>query len=92
MASQAIAALAICLGASVWGVVTSVRIQEFLPRRGRKVNPLWLRWRIFTYIVEYRRITRRELGHPGILSMHFATAWLVALAAAIFEVVILRSS
>ncbi len=91
MDPRVVAALAIAVGASLWGLVTSIRIQEFLRRRGREVNPLWLRWMIFTYIGEYRRITRRELGRPGLLYTHFMTSWLVALAAAVYRVVIMRS-
>ena len=91
MDTRTAAVLAVSLGASLWGLVTSIRIQEHLRRRGRYVNPLWLRWMIFSYVGEYRRITQRELGRPGLLYLHFVTSWLVALAAAVYGVVLIRS-
>jgi hypothetical protein len=91
MDPRVVAALAIAVGASLWSLVTSIRIQEFLRRRGREVNPLWLCWMIFTCIDEYRQITRRELGRPGLLYTHFMTSWLMALASAVCGVVIMKS-
>ena len=90
MDTRAVVALALALGASAWGVVTSVRIMGFLQSRGRSVNPLLMRWKIFDYVSEYRRITRAELGRPGILHTHFTTAWTLALGAALYAVLILR--
>lgn len=90
MDTRAVVALAVALGASAWGVVTSVRIMGFLQSRGRSVNPLLMRWKIFDYMREYRRITRAELGRPGILHTHFTTAWALALGAALYAVLILR--
>ena len=86
MSSRAAAALFICLGASAWGVGTSIRIPEFLRRRGRRVNPLQLRQMILTYVDEYRWITRQELGRPGLLYRHCLTSGLAALAAAVYAV------
>jgi hypothetical protein len=73
-------------------VVTSVRIMGFLQSRGRSVNPLLMRWKIFAYVSEYRRITQAELGRPGILYAHFTTVWILALGAALYAVLILRST
>jgi hypothetical protein len=90
MDTRAVAALAITLGASAWGVVTSVRIMGFLQSRGRSINLLLMRWKLFDYVSEYRRITRAELGRPGILYTHFTTAWILALGAAFCAVLLLR--
>lgn len=87
---RAVAALAVTLGAATWGVVTSVRIMGFLRSRGRRINPLLMRLLLFNYVSEYRRITRAELGRPGILLTHFTTAWILALGAALHAVLILR--
>ena len=92
MDTRAAAALGAALGASAWGVVTSVRIMGFLQSRGRSVNPVLMRWKIFDYVSEYRRITRAELGRPGILYTHFTTASILALGAALYAVSILRSA
>ncbi len=84
---------AILLGATllsaVWMVVTMIRIQEFLRRRGRQVNPLLLRIMIFRYVQEYREITVQELGRPGILYRQFSAAALLTLASAVALVAIL---
>ena len=90
MDGRAEGALAVALGASAWGVVTSIRIQDFLRRRGRKLNPLLMRWAIFSTVSEYRRLTRRELGHPGTLYSQFTTSWMIALGAALCAALILR--
>ena len=90
MDTRAVAALAVTLGASAWGVVTSVRIMGFLQSRGRSINPLLMRWKLFDYVSEYRRITRAELGRPGILYTHFTTTWILALGAAFYAVLLLR--
>lgn len=88
MDTQAVAALAIACGAAAWGVVTSARIMGFLQSRGRPVNPLLMRLKIFDYVSEYRRITRAELGRPGILYTHFTTAWILALGAGLYAVLV----
>jgi len=69
-----------------------VRIMGFLQSRGRPVNPWLMRWKIFDYASQYRRITRAELGRPGILHTHFTTAWTLALGAALYSVLILISA
>lgn len=58
-------AAAVAVLAAVWAIVTMIRIQEFLRRRGRRVNPLLLRVMISRYLAEYRRLTVQELGRPG---------------------------
>lgn len=90
MDTRAVAALAIALGASAWGVATSVRIMGFLQSRGRPVSPLLMRLLLFHYVSEYRRITRAELGRAGILYTHFTTAWMIALGSALVAVLVLR--
>ena len=79
--------LGVMLLAAIWMVVTMIRIQEFLRGRGRMVNPLLLRVKIFEYVGEYRRITIRELGRPGILYHHMTTAGLLMLACAALLIV-----
>lgn len=76
-------ALTVTLLSAAWMIVTMIRIQEFLRRRGRRVNPLLLRVMIFQYMADYRRITVQESGHPGILYYHFVAANLLLAASAI---------
>jgi len=66
--------MGVTLLSAAWMLVTMIRIQEFLRGRGTKVNPLLLRIKIFEYVGEYRRITIRELGRPGILYRQFEAA------------------
>ena len=79
---KAVVALGVMLLAAAWGVVTMIRVVEFLRGRGRKVSFLVLRVRFFEYLGDYRRITRAERGRPGPLYTHFVVAWLIALASA----------
>lgn len=87
---RATAALAVTLGAATLGVVTNIRMQAFLHRRGRELNPLLMRLLLYDYVSEYRRITGVELGRPGILFTHFTSARILALSAALYAVLILR--
>jgi len=89
MDPRAAFALTITLLSAGWGVVTGIRMQEFLRRRGRKVNLLLMRWMLFSYANDYRRITKAELGRPGSLYPQFVYAWLIALASAIYAATIL---
>jgi len=77
--------------AAVWMIVTMIRIVEFLRRRGRKINLLWLRVMIFQYVSEYRRITMQEFGRPGTLYYQMSTSGLLALAGAVFLFLALRA-
>ncbi len=83
--------MAVTLLAAVWMIVTMIRIVEFLRRRGRKINLLWLRVMIFQYVSEYRRITMQELGRPGTLYYQMSTSGLLMLAGAVFLFLALRA-
>jgi len=83
--------LGIMLLSAGWCVATMIRIQEYLRRRGRKVNSLLLRIMIFRYVGEYRRITQQELGHPGILYQQFVIANLLMLTSAVILLLTVRS-
>jgi hypothetical protein len=42
-----------------------VRIANELRARGLRANPLMVRWMIFRYLSEYRRVTLEETGRVG---------------------------
>ena len=54
-------------------VFTGVRIANDLRARGISANPALVRWMIFKYIAEYRRITLKETGRIGPLFNQCAT-------------------
>ena len=41
------------------------KIVEFLKSRGKKAHYWALRWMVFSYILEYKKITEGEEGQPG---------------------------
>lgn len=72
----------LCAAGSVF---TAVRIAQYLRARGVQAHPLLVRWMIFKYMADYKRITLSETGTVGPLYNQCATvsalAALFALAA-----------
>ena len=64
-------------------VFTSVRIANDLRARGISANPALVRWMIFKYMAEYRRVTLKETGRVGPLYRQCAT---VSALAALFGI------
>jgi hypothetical protein len=54
-------------------VFTGVRIANDLRARGISAKPALVRWMIFNYMAEYRRITLKETGRIGPLYHQCAT-------------------
>ncbi len=75
---------------AVGSVFTGVRIANDLRTRGIAANPAMVRWMIFKYMAEYRRVTLQETGHVGRLYNQCATvsalAALFGIAAILFKV------
>ena len=67
-----------------WNIATSVRIYDFLRRRGVKASFFWLRVLAPKYAHQYKKMTAAESGKPGplwwqwIISINLA--WVFALA------------
>jgi hypothetical protein len=55
---------------SIW---SGVLIAQDLQARGYPAKPILVRWMIFRYMAEYRRITRQETGTVGPLHQRCAT-------------------
>ncbi len=51
-----------------------IRIANELRARGLQANPLMVRWMIFRYLSEYRRVTLEETGQVGPLFGACSTA------------------
>jgi len=64
-------------------VYTSVRIANDLRGRGMRANPALVRWMVFKYMSDYKRITVTETGKVGPLYHQCAT---VSALAALFAV------
>ncbi|MGD8812881.1 MAG: hypothetical protein PVI78_00240 [Anaerolineales bacterium] len=45
--------------------IYAIRMTHELRARGLPANPLFIRWMIFRYIAEYRRVTLEETGRVG---------------------------
>lgn len=70
-----------------WNIAASIRIYDFLRRRGVKASIFWLRVMAPEDAHQYKKMTAGESGTPGplwsqwILSINLA--WVVAIAALI---------
>jgi hypothetical protein len=85
-ASTVLALLAIlcALGSVYYGV----RIANELRARGIAANPALVRWMIFKYMTEYRRVTLRETGQVGPLYRQCATVSALAAFFAIAAIIV----
>jgi hypothetical protein len=66
-----LAALAIIC--ALGSVFYAVRIANYLRDRGVKAHPAMVRWMVFKYMADYRRITLAETGEVGPLYHQCAT-------------------
>lgn len=79
----AILAVICALGSIFFGV----RIANDLKARGLSANPALVRWMIFKYLADYRRVTLQETGQVGPLYNRCATASALAAVLAIAAIV-----
>ncbi len=68
----------------IWFVVASLLIYDNLRRRGRPVSFLWLRLMLFSYVSQYKEITKAEDGRVGHLFYH----WIISINTALLLVVV----
>ena len=73
----------IALICALGSVYTVVRIANDLRARGMRANPALVRWMVFKYMADYKRITVSETGKVGPLYQQCAT---VSALAALFAV------
>jgi hypothetical protein len=64
-----------------------VRIASQLRSRGIRANPLLVRWMIFKYLAEYKRVTLEEAGRVGPLHRACTTALILAAVFAIGAII-----
>jgi hypothetical protein len=58
--------------------ITATRMAIELRERGEDANPLFVRWMVFKYIADYRRITLEETGQVGPLYQTCTTFFALA--------------
>ena len=49
----------------VVNLVSTAAILRFLHEKGVKIDVMWIRFKIFGYVVRYRDLTTKESGSPG---------------------------
>jgi hypothetical protein len=74
--------------AVVWGIVSGIRIYDFLRRRGDAGSFIWIRLMLPVYLSRYAKITRAENGRTGPLFFHYVIAFNLALVAVLIVVAI----
>jgi hypothetical protein len=68
------------------GGVAATRMAIELRARGENANPLFIRWMIFKYIADYKRVTLEETGQVGPL---YRTSAIFFGLAALFSVAVI---
>jgi hypothetical protein len=71
--------LAVAFGCVAWNIVAGILICRELGKRGVKVNYLFIKALILSYVGQYRRVTSQETGRPGSLFYQ----WIVFINAAL---------
>lgn len=92
--SVAVILLVLAVVCCFWNVATSVRIYDFLRRRGVRASFFWLRVLAPKYAHQYKKMTSEESGArgtPGPLWYHWIIsinlAWVFAVAAIIIHLI-----
>jgi hypothetical protein len=78
----------LALAAVIWGIISGIRIFEFLRRRGENVSFIWIRLMLPVYLHRYAQITRAETGKTGPLFFHYVVAFNLALVAVLIAVAV----
>jgi hypothetical protein len=86
--------LSIVLGLSaiicaLGSIYTGVRMANELRARGIRANPVLVRWMIFKYMAEYRRVTLKETGKVGPLYNTCATGSALAALFAVGAILVM---
>ncbi len=81
-------AIVIAFVSVAWGIVSTIVIANFLQKRGRKINFIFINVMIFKYIHDYSQITTDETGKPGFWYYSFVISMNVALVFAIIGLIL----
>jgi hypothetical protein len=72
------ALILLCLACALGGSITAGQIAMDLRSRGLDANPLFMRWMIFRYLAQYKRVTLKETGQVGPLYARCTTLFALA--------------
>ncbi len=72
--------LALALISVAIGIVSFIAITAYVSRHGVKVNYFLWREMMFKYFDDYKAMTRKETGSPGVWYYTFVVAMILALA------------
>lgn len=72
----------------VWGILSAIVMISYLIRHDHKVSFLLIRLLIFKYINQYRDLTEKETGKPGIWFYSYIAAMNLALLCAIIGAIL----
>ncbi|MFH1851194.1 MAG: hypothetical protein ABIA75_02510 [Candidatus Neomarinimicrobiota bacterium] len=72
----------------IWGILSAMVMMAYLNRRGHKVSFLLVRLLIFKYINQYRDLTEKDTGKPGIWFYSYIAAMNLALLCAIIGAIL----
>ncbi len=71
--------------------IAATRMAVELRARGENANPLFIRWMIFKYISDYRRVTLEETGQVGplypVCTTFFALGGILGISALLLLVI-----
>ena len=59
----------------VWYVVATIRIMDYVQKKGVKINWFLIRLLLPSYVSKYQKLTREETGKTGIWFYH----WIIAI-------------
>ena len=59
----------------VWYVVATIRIMDYVQKKGVKINWFLIKWLLPSYVGKYQKLTREETGKTGIWFYH----WIIAI-------------
>lgn len=72
----------------VWYIVATIRIMDYVQKKGVKINWFLIRMLLFSYVGKYRKLTREETGKTGDWFYHFVIAINAALIFAILAILV----
>ena len=78
----------LAVAAALASIGVGVRIAHALRARGIDANPAMVRWMLFKYMAEYKRVTIAETGTVGSLYRTCSTMLTVTLVLAIAAIVV----
>ena len=74
----------------VWYVVATIRIMDYVQKKGVKINWFLIRLLLPSYVGKYQKLTREETGKTGPLFYHWITSINAALVFAVLAILFMK--